>query len=84
MVVLGTLGGNLSGANAVNNRGEVVGVSRTASGQLRAFVWTARSGMLELPTLGGESVAVAINERGDITGSSDNAAGVQRAALWRR
>ena len=36
---LGTLGGNESRAIAVNNRGHVVGVSTTVTGENHAFFW---------------------------------------------
>ena len=36
---LGTLGGAFSGAQGINNRGEVTGWSETATGDIRAFVW---------------------------------------------
>lgn len=70
---LGTLGGDESYANAINERGEVVGVSRLAAGQDRAFLW--RDGvMTDLGLLGpggsASSRAVAINERGQVVGGS--------------
>jgi len=39
MTDLGTLGGNFSGPVAINDRGQVVGYSTTASGELHAFLW---------------------------------------------
>jgi probable HAF family extracellular repeat protein len=43
MVNLGTLGGNFSIAFGINDLGQVVGYSSTASGETRAFLWTAAS-----------------------------------------
>ena len=40
MTDLGTLGGATSWAYGINNRGQVVGYSETASGEMRAFLWT--------------------------------------------
>jgi probable HAF family extracellular repeat protein len=40
MTDLGTLGGNYSVAVVINERGQVVGYSLTASGEEHAFLWT--------------------------------------------
>jgi probable HAF family extracellular repeat protein len=69
IIDLGTLGGNQSAANAVNDRGQVAGFSTNAvpdplsllyfilgssnGTQTRAFLWDERSGMQDLGTLGG-------------------------------
>ena len=53
MIDLGTLGGASSGAEAVNDSGQVVGGSQTASGANHAFLWTQAGGMVDLGTLGG-------------------------------
>lgn len=46
---LGTLGGGGSNANAANNKGQVVGGALTkAEDYYRAFVWTAKEGMVDL------------------------------------
>ena len=42
---LGTLGGSESMAFAINDAGQVVGNSATASGDLHVFLWTASGGM---------------------------------------
>ncbi len=78
---LGTLkGGHESAANAVNNRGQVVGVSlngvtdpfsMTGLGyQTRAILWQ-NGKMRDLGTLGGtDAEATLLNERGQIVGES--------------
>jgi len=81
---LGTLGGNESSANAVNNQGQVAGEALNTipdpytsnfniggATQVHAFRWTRSRGMQDLGTLGGtDSAAFAINERGKIVGWS--------------
>jgi probable HAF family extracellular repeat protein len=70
---LGTLGGNASSANAVNNRGQVAGEALnpipdpytsnfynflfTGATQVHAFRWTKSRGMQDLGTLGGTDSA---------------------------
>jgi len=51
---IGTLGGTTARANGVSADGEVVaGTSRTLTGEVRAFRWTAMVSMQDLGTLGG-------------------------------
>ena len=70
---LGTFGGIAGAANAVNNRGSVVGnafadLERTAP---RAFLWQ-NGAATDLGTLGGpNSSAHFLNERGEVTGSAE-------------
>ncbi|MCB9770424.1 MAG: DUF3466 family protein [Candidatus Omnitrophica bacterium] len=81
---LGTLGGNLSQASALNDRGEVVGWSVTADRRTHAFKWVEEQGMIDLGTLGGErSLAAAINEEGLIVGQAQTREGSTHAALFR-
>lgn len=67
---LGTLGGSESRANALNDKGQVVGGSRTANDVTHAFLWQ-KGLMSDLGTLGGQtSVANGINKHGEITGEA--------------
>ncbi|HKU89677.1 MAG TPA: hypothetical protein VJP84_07775 [Steroidobacteraceae bacterium] len=77
--LLGSLGGGFADfttAQAINDRGTIVGGSETASGEFHGFVWDARGGMRDLnelidvrsgiavqPVLG---TAMGINEEGAI------------------
>ncbi len=67
-VDLGTLGGNCSYANGINDKGQVVGKSYTSSGKSHAFLYTNGS-MTDLGTLGGKSsYANGINNKGQVVG----------------
>jgi probable HAF family extracellular repeat protein len=80
---LGTLpGGAESGAEDVNNAGEVVGWSRSATSDERAFLYTGGV-MHDLGTLGGStSHAYAINDLGQVVGTSRDARGFPQAFVW--
>ncbi|HVR37286.1 MAG TPA: Ig-like domain-containing protein, partial [Methylomirabilota bacterium] len=79
---LGTLGGDDSRATDINGTGQIVGVSRTADGSDRAFLWQ-NGEMTDLGTLGGvNSHAAAINETGGIVGWAETPEGRLRACLF--
>lgn len=60
-------------AKALNDRGEVVGNSPIANGDVHAFRWKLGEAIEDLGTLGGSiSLAHAINNQGRITGYSKN------------
>ncbi len=71
---LGSLGGAFGNqAHAMNNRGQVVGVSDLAGDAVfHGFVWSQSTGMQDIPPLPEDtySVALAINDRGVVTGVS--------------
>jgi probable HAF family extracellular repeat protein len=78
-------------ANAVNNRGQVAGVSAMSGNTTtHAFLWTKERGkMLDLGTLTGDvnSAALGINDRGEMVGASFSAGGPisgnPRPFLWK-
>lgn len=81
---LGTLRGNATFALDVNERGQVTGNSRTAQGQLVAFLWE-RGRMTNLgflPGGNGFSRGYAVSNRGVVVGESDN--NRPRAFHWER
>ncbi len=80
---LGTLGGDQSGAEAVNHLNQVVGWAYTADGVARAFLRSPGSTMQDLGTLGGLwSRAEGINGAGQIVGCAADPDGTGRATLW--
>jgi len=84
-VWLGTLGGNGSQAYEVSSTGSVVvGYASNASGQYRAFRWTATGGMQDLGDFG-YAYAAAYGVSGDgsiVVGEAWDASFRQRAFRW--
>src|SRR5688572_2240837 len=80
---LGTLGGLSAQAYDINDAGQVVGYSTTATSQSHGFLWQNGT-MTDLGTIGGtKSDAHAINGFGQIAGRSTVAANsVFHAVLW--
>ena len=85
MVDIHPPGAAASVAFDINDRGEVVGGYRDASG-VHAFVRTAAGEFITLPSLvpGKYSAAGAINERGEIAGDADDASDRRHPVLWTR
>jgi probable HAF family extracellular repeat protein len=88
MTDLGTLGGTISAANAINNAGQIAGASQTsASSDYHAFLYTGTPGptgtMRDLGTLGGAgSAAYAINNSGQLVGAANTSGGAAHAMIY--
>ncbi len=81
---LGTLGGKVSAATAVNSLGQIAGYADASDGE-RAFFWTKAGGMQALPSLGSNPAdfASAINDDGTVVGLSRlTPSGPSHAFLW--
>jgi len=71
-----------SRANGINATGQVVGFASVLrdSSESRAFIWTSRTGMTDIGTLGGAyAEANAINDAGLVTGTAQTQAQTQSA-----
>lgn len=80
---LGTLGGSSSHATAINDAGQVAGLSMTADGSAHAFLW--QGGVIrDLGTLPGdvESAAFGLNNHGQVVGRSARVPGAYAAVMW--
>jgi probable HAF family extracellular repeat protein len=76
------LGGVRTRGVDLNEQGQVVGYSQTATGELHAFLWQDGE-ITDLGTLGGaNSSALGINERGQVFGTSETADGETHAFFW--
>jgi|GEM_PF-5342392 len=64
----GTLGGDYSCANAINDSGWVAGSARTAAGVEHAFLWKPTTGMIDLGSIYNISRAYGLNNRGEVVG----------------
>src|SRR5262249_53573124 len=86
MTDLGTLGGNSSIGNGINDSGQVVGQSVLPGGTaVHAFLWSAGT-MTDLGTLGGlVSQASGINTSSQVVGFSELEPGssLRHAFVWR-
>jgi probable HAF family extracellular repeat protein len=83
---IGTSGGTLSLALALNDHGQVAGASTLPDGVIHAFVWSRRSGIVDIGPSGpgaGESAANDLNNRGQVVGYAVRN-GHTFAFLWSR
>ena len=81
MTDLGSLGGGISMANAINNKGQIIGWSSNMYNERHAFLYENGT-MKDLGTLEGvHSDATDINESGTIVGHSYTAFGDSRICI---
>jgi probable HAF family extracellular repeat protein len=79
LIDLGTLGGSSSFPTAINDRGDVVGMSDTAAGRTVPFLWS-KGRMRALPL----SSVSDINNRGQVAGGRVHGTGGFHATVWYR
>ena len=78
---LGTLGGNSSGARAINATGQIAGYAFSSSTQSNAFLYK-NAKIINLGTLGGTTaIGLAINSSGQVAGYSTLSDGSYRAFI---
>ncbi len=94
MMALPTLGGNNGQASAINNRGQIVGISETTvpdsgcpaskPGKIISPVFWEKGEVRSLPTLAGDpdGFVQGINNRGQAVGSSGTCANIATHAVW--
>jgi probable HAF family extracellular repeat protein len=75
---VGTLGGSESAIHGMNNKGEAVGDSQTASGLNHAFLYSGGR-IQDLTVVFGIGSAADINDRGDIAGQAGDHGALVRA-----
>jgi probable HAF family extracellular repeat protein len=81
---IGSLGGGVTRALAINSSRQVVGQSLNQAQVPHAFVWTESGGFINLGTLTGASASVArdINDLGEIVGNTGEYGCCYGAFLW--
>jgi probable HAF family extracellular repeat protein len=81
---LGTLGGTYSVAHGINDAGQIVGRSRNANIDDKAFLWDPGTGWHELPSSSYSDEAFDVNNLGTVVGKTYRSASPSgdRAALW--
>jgi probable HAF family extracellular repeat protein len=88
MVVLGTLGGTIGAAEAINDAGQVVGSSLDGDGNQRVFFWEDGV-MTDIGTLGGSITRLPptlpgwpLSDAGHIVGLSSTGGGELHSFVW--
>src|ERR1700751_1980071 len=84
MTEIGSFGGKLNAACAINSAGQVTGYSQDENGNLLAFVFSRNAPIASLGTLNGASTSEAfgINNRGEVVGDSQSGDQNHRPVLF--
>lgn len=86
-VSLGSLGGTMAKAGAINDRGEVAGFSSLpGDSSVHSFLWTKGAGMQDLGALGTDYLGdpAGINNNAQVVGGSCDISGNCRAFVWEK
>lgn len=86
VILLGALGEGGGGADAINDRGEIVGATSLSNEVGRAFIWDCERGIQNMGSLGDDhfaSLAYDINDRGAVVGQSMSME-ISLAFIWDR
>jgi probable HAF family extracellular repeat protein len=83
MIDLGTFGGTFTGVSALNNRGQVTGISFiTGDVAIHGYIWE-HGALTDMGTLGGENSGAGwINDAGQVAGTADLPDGTHHAFIW--
>ena len=82
MTDLGTLGGAQSHGVGINASGQVTGYADTNNGAAHAFLISPPyTNLIDLGSLGGDSIGMAINSSGQVVGDSTNLAFLYTSAI---
>ena len=81
---IGSLGGKLKAACAINDSGAIAGYSQDGNGNLQAFSYTDRNGIISLGTFegGSTSEAFGINDSNQIVGDAATSSAAHRPFLY--
>ena len=79
MTDLGSMGGTYTYPTDINNAGQIVGFSNTASDEYHGFVWNAGVGMTDLGIM--VTTDFRINEGGQVIGAMATDQGIH-AVVW--
>lgn len=78
---LGMFGANTQ-VTAMNNRGQVVGYGTTAAGEWHVYLWSARTGAVDISPGVSWARAYDINDRGQVVGECGSTPPNTMACLW--
>ena len=81
---IGSLGGKLKAACAINDSGAITGYSQDGNGNLQAFSYSEKTGVIALGTFDGGSTSEAfgINDKNEIVGDSATGSATHRPFLY--
>lgn len=81
---IGSFGGPTMFAQAINEKGQVVGGGVDEDGLIRAFIWSEQEGIVDIGSLGTQARAFAVNNLGHVggTGNTEDETAELSAFIW--